>query len=250
MVASVIATRGNKVPVLVRKNGVHESGPLAGKPVIEVIGGRQRTRWLRAANAILRERGAVTLKLKAIPEKGDEKQMAGLVVIENTRIEETALDRGERALALMEVHGYSLEELVPLFGKHKGTIAGWLKLAEAHTSVKRAMRSEQLTPNGALEIVRQAKNQEEQPRLLEEAIANGTASAKAIKRSAQVKKTGEDKTGISRGELNKLIAMHDQGDLPLLSAEVVKAFRVVTGSLDPKAIAGLTAALKQLRNKE
>jgi ParB family chromosome partitioning protein len=133
---------GVRDPVEVRQNGRDQK---TGKPIVEVVDGRQRVRACRVANEELKAEGGKIVLVPAITARGDDKTLAMLMVIKNEhRQDDDLLTRAKKANRLIEM-GWDKADVAGFFKVTKDTVDNMLKvldldekvLAELNTSGKR-----------------------------------------------------------------------------------------------------------------
>lgn len=147
----------------VRERGVLE--PLLVRPLAagkhEVVAGARRLR------------AAIAAGLKQVPclvrEMGDA-EMLEVALLENVvRADISALDEGDAYRALIDAHGYTVEQLVDKTGKSRTVVFGRLKLASIQGEARKRLEAGQLSPSVAELIARlpTAKAQDEAVKLLD-----------------------------------------------------------------------------------
>lgn len=153
-----VKTFGVKEPILAWKQGSKYL----------VAAGRQRTRWGREANKLLSAGGEAPLKVRVILEKGDEKEIIGISVLENeVRKDDDMLAKARKAQKLLN-RGYSTKEAAGVFGVSVPSFNIWLKVLELHPDVQKAVDEKKITASAALQL--RELPQEKQPEALKEVL--------------------------------------------------------------------------------
>lgn len=139
LVASIIAY-GVLAPVLIRP----------GEPI--VVDGRRRTIAAREANRQIREAGGQTVRIKCIVSDGSEARAeAAAAICNEMRLDDNEDAKAERASRL-RAHGYSPEEIAVIFGVTAQTVKSWLKLADAPTEIRAAVREKKISARAAKKL--------------------------------------------------------------------------------------------------
>ncbi len=168
MVANVMRY-GVLETVIVRRNGEK----------YEVVAGRQRVRWARAANEKLIAEGKEPIKVPTMLKRGDDAEMYGVLISENEiRQGDDALTQArkmERFLAM----GRSEEEAAVAFGVSVSTIKGRMKILEMSTMTQKAVAKGEIAIHEALAFAK--LSHDDQDKAIEEhkkAHAEGRRASK------------------------------------------------------------------------
>lgn len=123
-------------PASVRRNGERR-----GKPIVEVLDGRQRTRWLREANKRLRKAGKDPMRLPATVKRGDDKQVTALQISANEiRKGDTPLVRAQKIKRYLD-RGATEHEAAISAGVDRATVKNLLALLDCADEVQRAVEA-------------------------------------------------------------------------------------------------------------
>lgn len=199
---------GIKTPITVTKRGAGD------KPL--VVFGRQRTRWLREANAQLLKEGKEPHELPVLLSKGDDEANAGDMITENEVREDddilTKAEKARRFMAIKKTDGTtpSIEACAKRFGVTDRAVRQWLAVLELSPKVKKAVKDGRLTATAASKL--QGKSVEEQENDLDELISEADAKGKKKVSTSEVRKKSK---GIGKGPSRKLlIAMSEVAPHP------------------------------------
>lgn len=161
-----VMVHGVQTPIKVRHNGYDEKG----KPIVEVVFGRQRVRAALEANRRLTKEGKEPIRVPATTAREEQHALMGFMISENAiRRDDSPLVRA-RKLSRYLALGRSEEEAAIVFGVTVATVKNMLKVLELHPTVQRAI-NDGLPVNVAKEL--HALPQEEQPAALEKLAASG-----------------------------------------------------------------------------
>ncbi len=139
MVAS-IAFDGIKQPILIRKNGTR----------VEVVVGRQRVRAAREANKLLLEQGKEPVRVPALPARGEDHDLFGVMITENEiRRGDDPLTKAYKLQKYLNM-GRTNEEAMVRFGVSAMTISNWLNLLELHPKVQALVKQSKLASSAVL----------------------------------------------------------------------------------------------------
>ena len=123
----------------------------------EVVYGRQRVKWARAANKMLDESGSDQPRIK-VPYsvvKMDPKMLVGVIEAENNvRTQDDALTRSEKAKRMVS-RGHTEREVAVAFGVTTEAVRQWLKLTELSADMQKAVKDGVLTPSAAIAMTRE-----------------------------------------------------------------------------------------------
>lgn len=161
---------GVKNPIQVRKNGT----------IPEVVAGRQRVKAIREANRRLEEAGFTKKQIPVIPEKGTDRDMYGIMILENElRREDNPLTKAKKALTLYNM-GANEQEIADTFGVCEQTVQNWLNLNDLSDTVQNAIESGEISASAASELLELER--EEQDKVFEELKAEeGNVSASKVR---------------------------------------------------------------------
>ncbi len=236
-VLSLLA-EGNKVPVLVNKDGEKWF----------CVDGRRRVIHARLANKELALRGEPLMKVKVMGEKGDDNALFLTSVTTNEhREEDNILTKAEKAARLI---GRGVDkDRVALAFKIKGrALDNYLKLNDLHVDVKEAIRSGKIAPNAALKLVTLKKD--DQAKMIAEILAGGDAkgatTSKTVAAKVRNKKTGDLYQAPTKRELRAILSAFEAGDV-VLSNDILKTVRIVLGDIPAKQLTAFEVALNKVR---
>lgn len=129
-----IIERGVLVPILVRKNGEAK-----GKPVIEVMDGRQRVKCALAANKKLVAAGKEPVRIPAIMRREDADSAETTMIITNEyRTDDDPMVKAAKLQRYMQ-HGHTEAEARKAFKLRSGELTELLALIDAAPAVKAAV---------------------------------------------------------------------------------------------------------------
>jgi ParB-like chromosome segregation protein Spo0J len=180
-------------PVLVRKNG----------PRFEVEAGRQRVKYAREANRLLKDMPKEELianKLKTepilvpvmAPRRDDDTEALQVMAIENSnRVDDSVMGQARMAKRLID-RGQGEADLMVVFGKSRSHVKNLLTLAELDDRVQKAVGGEKLAYTAALEL--KDLTRDEQWAKAQELIAagGGVTEAKRQRKVRKAKKNGSN----------------------------------------------------------
>lgn len=169
MVANVEAW-GIKENVLITKSDAKHPG----RPV--VVAGRQRVRWARAANENITKRaqGEALHQVLTNLEKGDENELAGIMVLENEiRKDDDMITKARKAQKLMTVNKFSAAQVANVFGVSVPSLRVWLKVLQTSPKVQAAVDAKKITASAALALMELPMDKQD------EALAGLIAAAEA-----------------------------------------------------------------------
>jgi ParB family chromosome partitioning protein len=135
-------------PVLVRKNGVNE----AGEPIVEVVDGRQRVKWARAANEILAAENKELIRVPAIAKMGEDFELFGMSIAANElRNQDDAITRAKKIKRFIDM-GRTQQEAAIWSGKSDTTIRNLLALLELSPEVQEGVKQGKFSIQAALKM--------------------------------------------------------------------------------------------------
>lgn len=170
--------------------------------LLVVAYGNQRVRAAREASKEREE--AIRIPCLSPRRGDDEATLSEVTIAENEcRRESTALVKAEKAAIHLRHCGGSIKEAARAFGLSPQSFSQLLKLNEATSAVKSAVKSGKISANAAIELAQIEPS--EQSAKLEQVIASGgTVDAAKTERRKSENKTG---TGVpTKAEIRKLLA--------------------------------------------
>lgn len=143
-------------PIIVRKNGEDKTG----KPIVEVVDGRQRVRAALIANARIKEAGGEEIRIPAVRKRGDGGDLLGIMITTNEiRKADPPMIKAKKVQRYLDI-GRTLEEAAVTFGATVTTIKGYLALLDCHADVVKAIEAGRIGITHARKLA--AMPQEEQ----------------------------------------------------------------------------------------
>lgn len=132
---------GVMVPIVVRSNGKGRRG----KPIIEVVDGRQRVKATIEANKRLKAAGKPTLRIPAIYRRGDDGQSLTVMITTNeNRQQDDVVTRAEKLKRYLD-SGYDEKQAQVTFGVTARDIRQLLTVLEMGEGLKAALKSKAIT---------------------------------------------------------------------------------------------------------
>lgn len=120
-------------PIAVRRNGEKD-----GKPIIEVVFGKTRTRWAREVNKRRRAAGRKDLlKVPCVMKRGDDKTIFKMMAIENAIRHDNSPMGTANLMNRLIAMGGTEEEASVTFGLHIQTVKEHLKLLDLHPTIQK-----------------------------------------------------------------------------------------------------------------
>lgn len=254
-----IDQNGVKQPITVVNDG----------EVPKVDDGRRRTLHARAANLRRVERGEPKLRVNVFLEKGDAKHVFLTARRSNAyRVDDDVMAKAENANRAITRFGSTVEEVAAAENVSPKTVKEWLAVLELSVDARQAIAGGQISPSGALTLLRDVPRKE-QGKVLADAIAAGGGKVNVREAEAGAKNARKDRTpplpagggaeasapaeaAPTKGVLKKLVRAHEKGELKLFDGDAgqqdafVKAIRFVLGDLNKSGVKGLTAGLRAL----
>lgn len=206
-----IMVHGVIEPILIRKNG-----EVRGKPIVEVVDGRQRVKNAIEANRRLEAEGKVPVRIPATPRRGELRDLVGVMVSANDmRKADNMLVRARKCAKLISL-GWSEEEAAVAHGVSETTVRNWLALLEASVAVQKAVERAEIPLTVANKLAKLPMD--EQPEALEKLRAEGTTHGEKAQEAANGA-TGRIPRPrmLGRSTLTKLLGRFEKtkrGDLP------------------------------------
>ena len=124
-------------PIIVRKNGEDKTG----KPIVEVVDGRQRVKAASIANARIREVGGEEVRVPAVRKRGDGGDLLGIMITTNEiRKADPPLIKAKKVQRYLDL-GRTMEEAAVTFGATTATLKSYLALLDCHPNVVKAIEA-------------------------------------------------------------------------------------------------------------
>lgn len=137
-----------KVPVQIRYNGKDENG----KPIAEVVDGRQRVRAAREINEEEGWTGDDKIMVPAVLWRGTQTEAtASMVMLNEGRRNDDVLTKAENAKRLLN-RGMTIEDVALVFTRSVATIERWMSLFDCSDEVRKAVEHEGMTVEAALKL--------------------------------------------------------------------------------------------------
>lgn len=141
-----IRHRGVLETILVHKD------PETGEVV--VVDGRRRVIAAREANRRLRDEGLAPIMVPALPKRGKQAELAGMMVATNEHREhDSPINRAEKMQRLRDL-GYDDEQIAAEFRVEPQTVAASLRLLDCTAAVRDALEADQITVSHALKLAK------------------------------------------------------------------------------------------------
>jgi ParB family chromosome partitioning protein len=241
-----IMAKGVIENIIVTKNGETDKG----MPIVEVVAGRRRTLHAREANKRLTKEGKEPLLVPCTIRRGDSNDLFGVMISENVhRRNDDVLVQAENAIRMLNM-GSDKEAISIAFGITTRTLDNWLKIAELHPEVKKAIKAERISPNAAMQLA--SAKREEQPALMEKALTVEKVSAKEVERVVAEKRTGDKKERTddapSMGELRRIYKKLLESKTSH-AEESISLLGIMVGEVKPKTVGWFNTALRSVRKK-
>jgi len=193
-----IRTRGVKVPVIFERDGEQ----------LIIVDGIQRIRHAREAVIRQREAGEVELKVRGLPEKGDDKHMFGLSRALNAhRSDDGPLQNARNAVRMKDDFAYSDDEIAQVFGVTPQTVKAWLVVPGLSSRAQTAIESGQLGVTAAVQSLgKLAKDKQDE--MLPSLIAGSGGKPATVREAKNKVREAEGKAPIvtPSGKLTKVCA--------------------------------------------
>jgi ParB family chromosome partitioning protein len=227
-------------PIIVRKAGDKD-----GVPIVEVVDGRQRVRWAIEANKRLKKDGKEPIRVPAVPRKGDDADLFGVMISTNeVRRMDDAMTRAKKIKRYMDM-GRTEEDAATAFGKSLATIKNLLTLLDAQPCVQKAVSEGKISIQVAKKLAVIPK--EEQAEALADQLKTGGGAAgneKAEKRRGKRGKVRgrKVKTRQEMKEMREILAKKKTSETALAGAavlgwalgddEAIKPYRALLNAAD------------------
>ncbi|VWD15397.1 ParB/RepB/Spo0J family partition protein [Burkholderia contaminans] len=125
-----------------------------------VVDGRRRVIAAREANRRLRDEGLPAVMVPALPKRGKQADLAGMMVATNEHREhDTPINRAEKMQRLRDL-GYDDEQIAAEFRIEPPTVAASLRLLDCTAAVRDALESDQITVSHALKLAKLSPDQQ------------------------------------------------------------------------------------------
>ncbi|RQZ50907.1 ParB N-terminal domain-containing protein [Burkholderia sp. Bp9099] len=141
-----IRHRGVLETILVHKD------PETGEVI--VVDGRRRVIAAREANRRLRDEGLPPIMVPALPKRGKQAELAGMMVATNEHREhDSPINRAEKMQRLRDL-GYDDEQIAAEFRIEPPTVVASLRLLDCTAAVRDALEADQITVSHALKLAK------------------------------------------------------------------------------------------------
>ncbi|MCL4664469.1 ParB N-terminal domain-containing protein [Burkholderia multivorans] len=141
-----IRHRGVLETILVHKD------PETGEVI--VVDGRRRVIAAREANRRLRDEGLAPIMVPALPKRGKQAELAGMMVATNEHREhDSPINRAEKMQRLRDL-GYDDEQIAAEFRVEPPTVAASLRLLDCTAAVRDALEADQINVSHALKLAK------------------------------------------------------------------------------------------------
>lgn len=169
-----IMVKGVIEPVTVRKNGEAD-----GKPIVEIVFGRQRVKNAREANRRLTAEGKQPIRVPGVFKRGDDGDLFGLMISENEiRKDDSPVNRAKKIQRYLDM-GRSVEDAAVTFGLEVQSVKNILGILDCADDVQKAMEQGQVPASAAKEFAKMPRERQEET--LKTMVANGvTRGAAAV----------------------------------------------------------------------
>lgn len=241
-----------------------------GKKLVVALDGKQRIRTAREANKRLRAAGRPPVLVQCVIKKGEDADKVGsMIALNEHRVEDSVLEKARKARDYMQFNR-SQKDCALRFNVTPSTISLWMKLLEADNKLLKLVDSGKLAATAALRLCSLPRD-EQMPeyerlktagKLTIEAAEQSVFAARldANKGESEDGKTADGKDEGSSDEpkpkkipINAIRMICKKwtdgkltGTAKHLSDETIQVLRVVSGDLEPRVVAGMTAALVQV----
>ncbi|MDN7419543.1 ParB/RepB/Spo0J family partition protein [Burkholderia dolosa] len=160
-----IRHRGVLETILVHKD------PETGEVI--VVDGRRRVIAAREANRRLRDEGLAPIMVPALPKRGKQAELAGMMVATNEHREhDSPINRAEKMQRLRDL-GYDDEQIAAEFRVEPPTVAASLRLLDCTAAVRDALEADQITVSHALKLAKLSPDEQREKVKLLIAAAEG-----------------------------------------------------------------------------
>ena len=204
-----IMVRGVIEPITVRKNGEKK-----GKPIVEVVDGRQRVRAVREANKRLAAEGKERLRIPAVRKRGDDADIFGIMVGTFIRQDDLPISRAKKIIKYLNM-GKSDREAAVAFGLNVQTVRASVSLLDCAQEVQDAVERREVATGVALTLAKLPRN--EQVTALTELKKEGATKGASGIRAAEEKIGRPPRPKLrTRKQVESLLALLESvpGELP------------------------------------
>lgn len=165
-------------PIIARKAGEKD-----GRPIVEVIAGRDRVRAARLANERLKKSGSITIKVPVILKRGEDKKLFGMMLSENVhRKDLSPLYKATQMQRYLDL-GATEADVMRDLKISTGTVRNYKALLECSTAVRKAVDTFQLSAEAAIELSRLPHDKQDEA--LSEMVKSGAVKGMKGKEAAQ-----------------------------------------------------------------
>ena len=199
-----------------------------------VVDGRQRVRCAREANKQLVNEGEPPMKIKIIPERGEEAQLMAIGTSTNCfHVEDTIVEKARKAQRLRD-RGLTTSEVATSLGVTTTTLAMWSKILGLATPVLKAVSNGQVSASAASRL--DGLSKDDQAEQLKELISasNGkrVTGRTVVSASAKSGRKGATDKPLAPGKrlAHRVIAASDEGNLEM-SQDFIEGVRWALGDL-------------------
>jgi ParB family transcriptional regulator, chromosome partitioning protein len=171
-------------PVIVRRNGEKND-----VPQVEIVAGRQRVKWARAANKLLAKEGKQLIRVPATTRRGDGGDLMGVMITENEgRHGDGPLVRAAKLQRFINM-GRTEEDAALMFCKSVAAVRDLLALLDCDATVQKAVEQGTI---GATLAARQLSRlpRDEQKAELQRMIASGATRGNAAQEHVRAARNG------------------------------------------------------------
>lgn len=167
-------------PIVVRKNGETR----AGVPIVEVVEGRQRVKAAEVASSELVAEGKEEVLVPAVPRRGDDADLFGVMATSFIRRGEGPVEQAKRIVRFMAM-GKTEAEAAIAFGISKTSVRLRLAVIEACAEIRNAVAAEKISVDDAAKLARLPRA--DQPAALDKALKEKPGKARRRQVSEDVK---------------------------------------------------------------
>lgn len=209
-------------PIVVRKNGETR----AGVPIVEVVEGRQRVKAAEVASSELVAEGKEEVLVPAVPRRGDDADLFGVMATSFIRRGEGPIEQAKRIVRFMAM-GKSEAEAAVAFGISKTSVRLRLSVIEACAEIRHAVAAEKISVDDAAKLARLPRT--DQPDALEKALKEKPGKARRRQVSEDVKEPRLRMVG--RAKVEFVLRKIDCGESSIPRPFVQQLLRWVLGQM-------------------
>lgn len=207
LVRSIMA-RGVLEPIIIRKNGETKKG----KPIVEVVDGRQRVRCAIEANKRLKAEHKEAVRVPGVQKRGDDGDLFGVMISTNEiRQQDTPMVRARKLGRYLDL-GRTVEDAAVTFGVSVATCKNYLAMLDCAKPVQEAVESGEMPMRVAKELFPLPKG--EQATALESMRAEGKLNG------AAAKETAAEVRGPKRGKPQRIRTMRKLKEIEAMKGKV------------------------------